>query len=133
MSARPTGRRSADGTALVLALGGLIAAGVAQAVVVRQPWPAVAGFALGALLFGLSTWRTASDAELPDAAPGRWPARAIIPAGLGLALCVLAGALVYRYAAAPLTHALWAAGLLAIAVGAALTPAPRPSEQRGCG
>lgn len=124
VSARPTGRRTADGMALVLALGGLIAAGAGQAVVARQPWPAVAGFALGALLFALSTWRSPPDDEPAEAAAGPWPARLLIPLALGIGLCLLAGVLVYRYAAAPLTHGLWAAGLFAIAVGAGLGPAP---------
>lgn len=124
MSARPTGRGRADGPALLLALGGLLAAGAAQAVVATQAWPAVAGFALGALLFALSTWRMAVAPEAAEVAPGRWPARAVVPAGLGLGLCLLAGALVYRTAAVPVTHGLWAAGLLALAVGGVLAPAP---------
>ncbi|HSQ01105.1 MAG TPA: glycosyltransferase family 39 protein [Candidatus Dormibacteraeota bacterium] len=124
MSARRSGRRSADGRALLLGLGGLIAAGVGQAVIVRQGWPAIGAFALAALLFALAARRAPLEPELAEAAPGPWPPRVLIPLFVGLGLCLLAGILVYQFASPRLTHTLWSLGLIAFAVGAVLGPAP---------
>lgn len=124
MSARSSGRRSADGVALLLALGGVLGAGVAQALIARQGWPAAAGFAVAGLLFAWAGRRSPLEAELAEAGTGPWPARVAIPFALGVGLCALAGILVYQLAPARVTHALWALGLIALAAGAVLGPAP---------
>ena len=137
MPRSPVSPRAADGVALLLAVLGLAAAGTAQAVVARQAWPAVAGFALGALLFGWSAWRARDEDERPEAAVGGWPTRMLIPLGIGLLLCLTAGWLVYGFAAPRLTHGVWAAGLLALAASAVMAPGgssrpePLTPAQRG--
>jgi len=124
VSARFAGRRTADGGALLLAIGGLVAAVAGQAVIVRQPWPAVAAFAVGALLFAWAARRAPVDAEREEMPPTPWPARVAIPWAVGVGLCLIAAVLVYRYAQPTTPHTLWVLGMIAIAAGATLAPAP---------
>ena len=98
MSAWFAGRRSADGLALLLAIAGLVAAVAGQAVIVRQPWPAVAAFAVGALFFAWAARRAPVDAERDEMPPTPWPARVVIPVAVGIGLRLIAALLVYRYA-----------------------------------
>ncbi len=83
--------RSADGVALLLALAGLAAAACGQAMVVRQPWVSLPGFALGPGLFGWSAWRTRERPDDAPAPPGPLPAAVLALFGLGMGLCGVAG------------------------------------------
>lgn len=122
VGALTSGRRPADGVALLLGLGGLTAAACGQVVVGRNGWAAVAAFAAGALLFALSARRAPED-DPDEGAPQAWSPWHLGPLALGIAACLVAGLLVYRGASATLTHGLWTAGLVAIAGGAILGPA----------
>jgi len=118
--------RSVDGVALLSAIGGLAAAASAQALVTRQPWASLLGFTLGAALFGWSAWRTRDWPADDPAPPGPLPTTVLALFGLAMGLCGTAGWLVYAGSAARTPHALWGAGLVALA--AAALAAPRPSS-----
>ncbi|MBX3026395.1 glycosyltransferase family 39 protein [bacterium] len=122
MSARTLGRRPTGGGALLLGVAGVAVAAAGQAVIDRHGWAAVAAFAIAAVLFALGARRARLDPEREEAAPGPWSALHLMPLGLGVALCVAAGVLVYRDASPTLTHTLWTVGLVAIAGGAVLGP-----------
>ena len=124
MSAWVTGRRSADGMALLLGVLGLLAAGVGQTIIARQGWLAVGAFASAALQIARAGRGRPLEPEIPEVTPRPWPARVLIPFAVGAALCFAAGVLVFRYAVPPLTHTIWALGLMAFAAGAALGSSP---------
>jgi hypothetical protein len=107
-----------SGVPLLLKLVALGAVGAAQAYVAEQPWPGVAGFAFGGLLFLVAERHTPAPRDLPErqtppAFRGFWTLLAV-----GCALCLAAGILVYRNARPPLTHTVWLLGLLCFAGGA---------------
>jgi len=97
---------------LLLKLAAVGAAGTAQAYVSAQPWPSVAGFAFGGLLFLVAELRTpvpagSSEQRQPPKFKGLWTLLAV-----GCALSLAAGILVYRGAQPALTHSTWLLGLL---------------------
>lgn len=111
----------AGGVALSLVAAALAIGGAAQWGT-RYGWWSAAGFAVAALLFGLSARRTAEAPEPALALPPALPGRVLALVGLGVVLCGAAAVLVYRFATPTVTHLIWAAGLLAFAVAALLAP-----------
>jgi len=103
-------------TTALLKLLALAAAGAAQATVFEHPWPSVAGFAFGGLLFIVAERRTAVLPDPPDPHPLPTPKGFWMLFAVGWTLCLAAGILVYRTAQPLVTHATWSLGLLCFSV-----------------
>jgi 4-amino-4-deoxy-L-arabinose transferase-like glycosyltransferase len=115
---------------LALRLSAVLAAAGAQSMVRTRPWLSMAGFAAGMLLYIVAE-RLVPTAPEPDV-----PAAAPVPLGFwwlfcaGTALCVAAGALVFRNAAPGTTQPIWGIGLLLLVAAALWSWLGRRSRQR---
>ena len=119
----PAEHPAPDLVPLALALVALGAALAAQTYVSEAPWGSLAGFALGGILIALAARRLPAAPEPAPAPPPELSRSFRVLLGCGLALCTAAGVLVFRGRPPSLTHAVWLAGLLGLAVAAALPPA----------
>ncbi len=103
--------RGRDPLDLTLTLIAVAAAGVGQWAVHRSPWLALAGFALGMVLFAVAE-RSRSQAPEPDVtAPSPMPRRFLVLFAAGCLVCFGAGFAVCRHGPATLTHGVWMVGL----------------------
>lgn len=110
---------------MALALG---AAAYGQSVVRAAPWPAIAAFAVAAVLMGIAAWRRPADPEPGPAAPPALTRGFLVLLAAGIVLCGGAGVLVYQARPATLTHGVWAVGLMVLGCAAALGPRARPAR-----
>ncbi len=121
---------AADLAGFGLALLALAAALGAQSLVHSQPWASVAAFALAGVQIGLAARRHPAMPEPEPAAPPALSGGFAALLGAGTLLCSVAGLLVFQGRPALVTHALWLAGLLALACAGMLRSRGEPAPER---